>query len=390
MSAPTVMVSSSFYDLRQIRADLGGFLNDELGYTPLLSEFPSFPVDPDRDTVENCRKRVEENADIFVLVIGGRYGSIDQKTDKSVTNLEYLTARKKGIPIYAFVDKQVLSILSVWNKNPEADYSNVVDTTRLFQFVEEVRTKEGVWTFPFETAQDIIATLRIQLAHLFLDSLQLRYRLGTTGVPPSFQTLSSKALRIALEKPDAWEYLLFAQVWIDEVQRHADIIREYQAGLIIGMSEQVEVETAIGWIQTRLRELEGLLASANHLLNVSVHEAFGEPGEAGDPEAIIWNARKLGDVMETAVKWALRVRRARVPEPFTNVITEMAEFPTSAIERLRHFPSECITEIESAIVEASPEFPRMVKLTLTLELSNEDGFSRALSEAERRFSTGEY
>ena len=77
MLAPSVMVSSTFYDLRQIRSDLRQFIKDDLGYSALLSEFPSFPVDPDKDTIENCRKRVEANTDILVLVIGGRYGSID-------------------------------------------------------------------------------------------------------------------------------------------------------------------------------------------------------------------------------------------------------------------------------------------------------------------------
>src|SRR5436190_20940424 len=50
-SAPTVMVSSTFYDLRQIRADLAKFLSEDLGYIPLLSELLSFPVDPDLDSL---------------------------------------------------------------------------------------------------------------------------------------------------------------------------------------------------------------------------------------------------------------------------------------------------------------------------------------------------
>lgn len=79
ISAPTVMVSSTFYDLKQIRADLSEFLQNDVGYKPLLSELASFPIDPDSDTVENCRRRVERDADIFILVIGGRYGSIDKR-----------------------------------------------------------------------------------------------------------------------------------------------------------------------------------------------------------------------------------------------------------------------------------------------------------------------
>src|SRR5262245_52119161 len=128
-SPPNVMVSSTFYDLRQIRADLAHFIADDLGYIPLLSELPSFPIDPDLDTIDNCRARVEKDANVFVLIIGGRYGSIDDKTDKSITNLEFLSARQKGIPIYAFVEKGVLAVVPTWKNNQTADFSATVDTS---------------------------------------------------------------------------------------------------------------------------------------------------------------------------------------------------------------------------------------------------------------------
>src|SRR5260370_34240495 len=119
---PGVMVSSTCYDLRQIREDLRRFLQDEMGYRPLLSEHPSFPLNPDAKTVDNCRERVERDADILVLVIGGRYGTVDDRTSKSVTNLEYLGARQKGIPVYAFIEQEILPLLSVWKANPTADF----------------------------------------------------------------------------------------------------------------------------------------------------------------------------------------------------------------------------------------------------------------------------
>lgn len=177
-ASPSVMVSSTFYDLKQVRADLSKFIADELGYIPLLSELPAFPIDPDLNTIENCRARVEKNADIFVLIVGGRYGSIADKTDKSITNLEFLAARQKGIPIYAFIEKRILTILPIWQANKGADFKATVDTPALFEFVEEVRTQAKVWSFPFDTAQDIIETLRIQLAYLFNDSLSIRKKLS--------------------------------------------------------------------------------------------------------------------------------------------------------------------------------------------------------------------
>jgi hypothetical protein len=71
---PHFMISSTLFDLKQVRADLSRFIVDELGSSVLASEWPSFPVDPDVDTIENCRRRVEREADILVLLIGGRTG----------------------------------------------------------------------------------------------------------------------------------------------------------------------------------------------------------------------------------------------------------------------------------------------------------------------------
>jgi hypothetical protein len=123
-STPTAMVSSMFFDLQQVRSDITDFLIDRMGYAALLSELSSFPIDPGLNTIENCKRRVEQGADVLVLIVGGRYGEVDSRSDGSITNLEYFAARAKGIPIYAFVKKDILAVLPVWLSNPSADFSS--------------------------------------------------------------------------------------------------------------------------------------------------------------------------------------------------------------------------------------------------------------------------
>src|SRR5215217_3451872 len=217
-NAPTVMVSSTFYDLGQVRSDLLDFLQDGLGYGPLLSEFSSFPV--------------EQNADVLVLIIGGRYGSVDSESGKSITNLEYLTARAKGIPIYVFIDRRILAVLPVWRSNRDGDFSDVVDSNQLFEFVEQVRSTDLVWTHDFDRAQDIVSALRFQFAHLMQEGL--RWRMKMRDQPLALQeNLRGEALRLALERPKAWEYLLFGQVLSDEVAANADLRREHRLGIVV-------------------------------------------------------------------------------------------------------------------------------------------------------------
>ena len=190
------MVSSTFYDLRQIRDDLRQFI-EGLGYRPLLSEHPSFPIDPDATTIENCRRRVEQDADVLVLVIGGRYGSIDATPNKSVTNLEYTSARHKRIPIYVFIDPQVLALLPLWKRNQAADFSEQVDSPRLFEFIEHVRTIDAVWMNEFRIACDITDALRTQFAYQQQAGLRLQRQAVGLADQDWLDTLHGEALRPA-------------------------------------------------------------------------------------------------------------------------------------------------------------------------------------------------
>lgn len=378
--SPYVMVSSTCYDLRQVRANLSKFISDELGYIPLLSELPSFPINPDLSTIENCRARVENTADIFVLVIGGRYGSIDDATNKSITNLEFLAARQKGIPIYAFVERGILSVIPVWGKNKDADFSGTVDTTQLFEFVEKVMVQDKVWTFPFDTAQDIVNILRIQFSYLFQESLKLRSKVAGKEFPLHYHSLSPSALRLTLEKPESWEYRLFMQCWSDAVAQRVSLFREYRDKLRLDLSEPVPSSIAKEWMSTRLHELNGLVDSANTLLNDSAKKAFGAPGEPGNEEEIIWVSQIFGQLLETTLKWSKRIRCAHVEEPFDKLMPELALFADQLITQLNSFPVDCLKKIEEVLAYTSREEKIELKLTMTIELSNIDAFNKALSE----------
>lgn len=130
MSRLNIFVSSTCYDLSQIRSDLCDFIT-ALGHHPILSESCDFPIDPHITASENCINVVRNEADIFVLIIGNKYGSV-LNTGTSITNTEFLTAVGKNIPIYTFALKQMTTLLPLWDKTPTADFSNVVDNNKVF------------------------------------------------------------------------------------------------------------------------------------------------------------------------------------------------------------------------------------------------------------------
>ena len=73
MRKVNIFISSTCYDLSQIRADLKESIIN-MGHNPILSEEHDFPINPNLSNVENCINAVKTEADIFVLIIGNRYG----------------------------------------------------------------------------------------------------------------------------------------------------------------------------------------------------------------------------------------------------------------------------------------------------------------------------
>jgi hypothetical protein len=374
---PSIMVSSTYYDLKQIRADIHDFIVDQLGYQALVSELPSFPIDPDAATIENCKIRVEKDADIMILVIGCRYGSIDEATNKSITNLEYLAARAKGIPIYVFVERQLSNILPVWRNNKSANFSPVVDDSRVIEFVDEIRSKHKIWVQDFDGAKDLIRALRVQLAYLANDSLNLRKRLVSELVPIGSK-ISGKSFRYVLERPPAWEYLLFAQVMEDDIQKYADLKREYGYGIALGLGEYVEDSRFSSWAQTRLAELARFTRAIESLVNVALPKAFGPEGTPGDPDEIVFVAQKLGEVYKESINWTQHIRRTKQVEDFDSARLELERFSESLISKLESFGSELTAKIRDQLSRPLGE-RTPISISLTLELSNVDAFNSAIN-----------
>ncbi len=365
MQVPTVMVSSTFYDLKQHRVDLQLFLQDELGYRPLLSEHPSFPINPDLSTIANCRERVERDADVLVLVVGRRYGSLDDHSAKSVTNLEYLAAREKGIPIYAFLERGISALLPVWRANPGADFSKEVDSIELFKFVEVVRSSDRVWVHEFDHAQEIIEALRVQFAYQHREGLLLAARFKGVRGQLWLDRLAGDTLRVALEQPPAWECRLFAGALTDAIARQSRLRRRHELAIPLGLGE--DVDDPIRWFQARFQDATRLAAGLSDLINGELQHAFGLPGIPGDRERIVFVAETVGELYEDALRWADRLRTANIDANFAPVLKPVARLLDDAIDQIERFGPAVQASLEAAL-EAKKKTgdKQVVELTLTV------------------------
>tara|TARA_B100000949_G_C14241865_1_gene433932 strand:+ start:157 stop:1215 length:1059 start_codon:yes stop_codon:yes gene_type:complete len=170
MAKPRIFISSTCYDLNDIRSELTDFLQ-KYNFEVLNSQLKNFGVTPGKHSHTACLEQVE-NADFFIVIIGGRRGGTFIGSEKSITNEEYSLAVKKGVPIIVFVNQRVNEILPLYKKNATLNFSDVVEDKRVFHFIEYIKaSSEDNWIFQFQNVNDIKDTIKAQLAYyLFLFS----------------------------------------------------------------------------------------------------------------------------------------------------------------------------------------------------------------------------
>ncbi len=378
---PAVFVSSTCYDLKQIRQNIRDFIEDELGYEAVLSEYDSFPIDPDMDTVNNCLRVVEERANIMVLIVGGRYGYVTDHGEKSITNLEYLRAKIKGIPIFIFIEQSILNILPIWKKNNTADFSEMVDSPKIFEFVDTLRNKDGNWVHEFNNGKDIISCLRKQMSYLVNDCLCLRQHFQKERVSPKVLQYSGRVFELAVEKPDAWEYLLFAAALKDNLDKLDDLRYDMKYGITFKNAILYdEPKEIIDFVQMKCGELGNRVNLLNKILNNAFQEAIGEPGTPGNAEYIIYVAEKLVEVYKSVHEWSLEFRSIIVPDEFQNLLLCASQFSQSVIEDIENFISDYDKRINDAVLGIGEESEKKA-LSFSLTLRGFD-VSRLESEIE--------
>lgn len=186
MARPRVFISSTFYDLKYVRSSLDSFI-EGLGYEVVLSEKGRIAYDPDLPLDESCYRDAAD-VDIFVLIVGGRYGSAasGEKLQgkpafydryESITKMEYRAAVGKDIPSYILAEKNVFTEYETFRKNKgntTIDYAHV-DSVNIFRLLEEILSQShNNPVYQFERHTEIEAWLKEQWAGLFRELINRR------------------------------------------------------------------------------------------------------------------------------------------------------------------------------------------------------------------------
>lgn len=366
MSKVNIFISSTCYDLSQIRVDLKESITN-MGHNPILSEDHDFPIDPNLSSMENCINVVKNEADIFVLVIGNRYGCIMEK-GKSITNMEFLTAVAKGIPIYTFTLKEMLSVLPIWDKNKNADFSSIVDNVNIFDFIEDVRKNTGLWNFSFERAQDIIAILKSQLSNLLNDSLQIRHKVIKASNNELFSKVSSKAFEYILRKEGMYEAKFFMQCLCDVIEEYKYLKNDYTYSIIIGSQYKVNAMLEyIDWSLLKTGQIQHIIRSLDRVMTNAFPSFYGEPGIASDLDGLYYIAQTYGKLYAALLNWSIEVRGLIVSEEFTDNLIFLSKIPEIMISEVEIYPFDCLKKIHSIESENVTDCTLTLRLNLTID-----------------------
>ncbi len=387
MSQLKIFLSSTCYDLKQIRADLFDYFYNQ-GYTPFLSENHDFPINPQKDTIQNCIENVKDNTDVFVLVVGNRYGfQIDN--GKSITNTEYLYAKKLGIPIYVFIYKPIISILPIWKKNKDVDFSDSVDSTKIFEFVQDLRETDNNWCFEFEKAQDIIKVLKTQFSYLFKESLKIRTRFNS-NLPDFYKKLSSEAINILLNKDDMYEILFFAQALEDELLKFEELKYDLEYQILYRSKKRIDDDIDLGkWLNQNLQSLEHIIASGNNLMNKAFQVYYGKPNNPSDIKGLAYVASALARLFYEMIDWYNDIKSTSVKDEYKLLRDSFAQYTIKSVDQIWGFPQQLKDDINNGLEQTKKgeQVPVVVNSTLTFEIDKE---SMKIFHKEMEKLTGKY
>ncbi|MBU9852429.1 DUF4062 domain-containing protein [Rahnella aceris] len=231
MAKPRIFVSSTFFDLKTIRANLERFIKEQ-GYEPVLFERGSVPYGKDEPLDEYCYREIN-SCDMVVAIIGGKYGSKSSSTEYSITQNEIREAVSKGKQIYIFVDKSVETEYHTYlaNKDVSGFKAVSVDNVKIFEFIESIYAlKAGNPVYGFETSEDIVRYLKEQWSGLFQRLLTTSSKLADFQVANDLrQGLDTlKTILTAIDKNNSNQTNL-DEIWLlhhpafNEIKRILDI-----------------------------------------------------------------------------------------------------------------------------------------------------------------------
>ena len=161
MATPRIFVSSTCYDLQEIRFQLRYFIN-EFGYDAVMSDFDDIFYSYETHVQDSCLEEISK-CQLFILVVGNNYGSFyhqdkqETKIPDSVTLKEFRKALEVKIYKHVFINKYVDYDYKNYKRALEKEIliyfqSNDVKSEKIEDVKNDIKTKfDANYHFPYDS-----------------------------------------------------------------------------------------------------------------------------------------------------------------------------------------------------------------------------------------------
>lgn len=246
MAIPRLFISSTCYDLQEIRFQLRIFV-EEIGYDPVMSEFGDIFYDLDQHVQDACKDEIKK-CNMFILVVGNNYGSIyykhkDRYFPDSITLQEFRKSIEVKIPKYIFLNRFVKYDFENYKKILEKKFAtyfseNEIKDDEVDQIKLNIKKKFDK-TYPF-------ANESYQYIFYFLDEI---YNLGINNAVYPFETFDN--IKDCLRKQ--WAGFLYESL---------------TKGQIINIDKIVNIENKLEKIENQIKLLTDKITVSDDKKNV--------------------------------------------------------------------------------------------------------------------------
>lgn len=193
MAIPRIFISSTYYDLKHVRNELGEFIKG-LGYEAVMHDKGKVTY-RQNETLENSCYNEIQNCDILVCIIGQKYGTQSSENDYSITMNELNNAIKARKKIYVFIAKDVYIENNTYAANMDTGQFKAVyaDDIKIHEYIYEM--KSAVLNHPitpFENVNEIMESLRNQFAGMFQNFLRQEATLSESKTYYDLEKISNE------------------------------------------------------------------------------------------------------------------------------------------------------------------------------------------------------
>ena len=199
---------------------------------------------------------------------------------------------------------------------------------------------------------------------------------------PEQLALSPRALNLATERPRGWEFLLFAQIMLDETRKAK---RQLARGNTTPPepSDIQSVVQFLDWTNGRLAQLQFLCDHASEFCVTNENLAFGPPGEPGNVPAIVSLSRQMGYLCQRAADWTQEIGTTPMLLIFHDVARELQRFAEVFIASAENFAEQTLQRIEDALTKP-PGTKAVIDLTWKLGTPDQRQLISALEVLKTR------